>query len=45
LKQRVGSVADEHTVAVWEAQDEAIWRACRLENDVVRNRIWAQPRV
>jgi len=44
LKQRVGSVADEHTVAVWEAQDEAIWGACRLENGVVTNRIWAQPR-
>jgi len=44
LRQRVGSVADDHTVAVWEAPDEPIWRACRLQSGVVTNRIWAQPR-
>ncbi len=43
LASRVESLMGHPSIACWQAQDEAIWNACRLENGVVTNRIWAQP--
>jgi hypothetical protein len=43
LAGRVKSLMGHPSIIAWEAQDEAIWNACRLDNGVVTNRIWAQP--
>ncbi len=43
LGERIRSLRDHPALVAWEAQDEAIWNACRLENGVVTNSIWAQP--
>lgn len=43
LTERVKSLRGHPALVTWEAQDEAIWNACRLDDGVVTNRIWAQP--
>ena len=43
LKERIRSLRDCPAIVAWEAQDEAIWTACRLDEGVVTNRIYSQP--
>jgi len=46
LKERVQSLRDHPAIRVWEAPDEAIWNACRLEDGKVSTRLWSlQPSV
>jgi hypothetical protein len=42
LGERIRSHRDNPAVRAWEGQDEAIWNACRLDDGIVTNRIWAQ---
>jgi len=43
LGEMIRSLRDQPSIIAWEAQDEAIWNACRLDDGIVTNRIWAQP--
>ncbi len=43
LSQKVESLRDHPALVVWEAPDEAIWNACRLDDGKVTTRIWSQP--
>jgi len=45
LAGMVGSMKDSPAVVAWEAQDEAIWNACRLDDGRVTTRIREQPQV
>jgi len=38
LAERVKSLSDHPALVAWEAQDEAIWNAFRLDDGVVTNR-------
>ena len=42
LVEKIESLKDHPAVVAWEAQDEAIWNACRLEDGKVTTRIWEQ---
>jgi hypothetical protein len=43
LRERIGNLRDHPGIVAWEAQDEAIWTACRLDAGVVTNRIYSEP--
>jgi len=43
LMKRIASLKDHPSLVVWEAQDEAIWNACRLETGKVTTRPWSEP--
>lgn len=42
LAERIKSLRDHPAIVTWEAQDEAIWNACRLEDGKVTTRIREQ---
>ncbi len=41
LEKRVRNLRDHPALQVWEAPDEAIWNACRLEDGRVSTRLWS----
>jgi len=43
LREKIGNLKDHPNIVAWEAQDESIWTACRLDIGVVTNRIYSEP--
>ena len=43
LVKRIESLRDHPALVAWEAPDEAIWNACRLETGKVTSRFWMEP--
>lgn len=43
LAERIHALADHPALAVWEAPDEAIWHAPKLNPNSLGKRLWVQP--